>query len=202
MNRILIGTLLAMAAAAPLKAAEPSAKIVEYGRYSAEITGLRPVTGTSGSVLVQSTNVVHVETTTRVPAKVGAAVGMRYELFDLPVGRDIAMKSIMRHPPIKQPDGTVITVSQATSTIKAGVIEAGQSYYRNSRWYFVNPSRSRFLSLSLDFVEASDQLPPMLGATMTRFTGFADCGCFVSGGSDIFWKTSKVSPSEPSSLIT
>ena len=125
------------AAAAPLPAAEPSARIVEYGLYSAQVTGFRPVEGTSGNVVVQSTNVVHVETTTRIPARVGAVFGFRYELSDLPVGRDIPTKSVMKHPPLRQPDGTVMTESVSTGTIKAGLVAAGNTYLKNTRWYFV-----------------------------------------------------------------
>jgi hypothetical protein len=133
---LMTAAILAMLAA-PLCAAEPTATVIDYGRYSAEVTGFRPSAGTSGSVVVQSTNTKHIETTHRVPARLGEIFGVHYELSNLPTDRDVEIRSVMNHPPIRQPDGTTMTMSVSTSTVKAGTLEPGQSLIKWSRWYFV-----------------------------------------------------------------
>jgi hypothetical protein len=44
----------------------------------------------------------------------------------------------MKHPPIKQPDGSVMTESVSNSPQKAGVVKAGKTYEMFASWHFVN----------------------------------------------------------------
>jgi uncharacterized protein (TIGR03067 family) len=98
---------------------EPSARIVQYGRYRTSDPILKPATDTSGSVTIETRSARHLATTKNVPCKVGESFGIRLEFANLPKGVNCTVRSEMHHPPIKQPDGTVLKKSVSETTIKA-----------------------------------------------------------------------------------
>lgn len=131
----LSAALLGVAVA--VSAAEPSATVIEYGRYRSEITGFTPSTASSGGVLVKSTNTTHVETTTRIPCRIGESFGMIVELRDLPTDRDFKIQNVITHPPLPQPDGTKMTVDKQEKLHKAGEAKPGGVYRKRYLWHFV-----------------------------------------------------------------
>jgi uncharacterized protein (TIGR03067 family) len=97
---------------------EPSARIVEYGRYRTSDPIPKPAKDTSGSVTIETGSVRHLATTKKVPCKVGESFGFRLEFANLPKGVNYTVRSEMHHPPIKQPGGTVLKKSVSETTIK------------------------------------------------------------------------------------
>ena len=143
---ILLAFALVGALTGRTQAAEPSAKVIEYGRYLTEIKALAPATGTSGGVLVSSsTKIIHVETTRRIPARAGSSYGFKYEISNLPADRPFVLRSVTRHPPIKQPDGTVMTKSVTDTPHEAGDVQAGKTYTKDSHWHFVKGYEYEFV---------------------------------------------------------
>jgi hypothetical protein len=61
-----------------------------------------------------------VEQTTSVPCRMGENWGFSFELDGLPLDRPVAYRSEMHHPPIRQPDGTVMAVSVTRLRIDPG----------------------------------------------------------------------------------
>jgi len=109
---------LGLAQAEQGNAAEPTAKIIAYGRYAVTITDLKPTSQkTSGGVLAQSTSLKHVETTNKIPCKVGETFGITVEFKGLQPGRTYAWREETLHPPIKQPKGGVLTKSVSQSKL-------------------------------------------------------------------------------------
>jgi uncharacterized protein (TIGR03067 family) len=97
---------------------EPSARIVQYGRYRTSDPILKPAQDTSGSVTIETRSARHLATTKKVPCKVGESFGIRLEFANLPKGVNYTVRSEMHHPPIKQPDSTVLKKSVSETTIK------------------------------------------------------------------------------------
>jgi uncharacterized protein (TIGR03067 family) len=97
---------------------EPSARIVQYGRYRTAGPILKPAKDIAGSVAIEANSVRHLATTKKVPCKVGELFGIRLEFANLPEGVNYTVRSEMHHPPIKQPDGTVLKKSVSETTIK------------------------------------------------------------------------------------
>jgi|GEM_PF-854727 len=106
---------------------EPSARIVQYGRYRTSDPILKPAEDTSGSVTIETRSARHLATTKKVPCKVGESFGIRLEFANLPTGVNYTVRSEMHHPPIKQPDGTVLKKSVLETTIK--VREQPEEYF-------------------------------------------------------------------------
>src|SRR5262245_47556073 len=98
----------------------PSAKIVEYGRYQGKVLGVKPSQDTSGSVIIESKELQHVETTKKIPARVGEFWGFRVEYDNLPRKGTYRLRSETHHPPIKQPDGKSLTKSVQQWNVRAG----------------------------------------------------------------------------------
>jgi hypothetical protein len=116
------------------QAADPTATVLEYGRYSSEIVGFRPAENTSGNLLVRATNQHLIEVTKTIPCKVGEAFGLIVQFDNLPVGREFTILNVMEHPPLKQPDGTVMTRSvQEKKNPPISTPSAKKRYL----WYFV-----------------------------------------------------------------
>lgn len=101
-------------------AAEPAATIIDYGRYASTVTGLKPKEGVSGSVEVAAKDFKLVETTKKIPCKVGEAFGFRCRLSGLPQNQAFTLRTEMHHPPIKQPGGETLTKSVSSVTYRAG----------------------------------------------------------------------------------
>ena len=101
-------------------AQEPTARITEYGRFETSDSVLIEAKDTSGSVRRESKKFTHLSTTKKIPCKVGETFGIRLEFANLPKGVNYTIRSEMHHPPIKQPDGTILKKSRGERTIKAG----------------------------------------------------------------------------------
>jgi hypothetical protein len=121
---VAFGVLLAVSANATGQ--EPIAKITEYGRYKGTVKSLEPADGTSGGVIVVDNNDgVHVETTLKIPCKVGEMFGYRLQFSNLPKNRDYILRDVVEHPPIRQPDGKILTISVVEFNCKAGFDPSG-----------------------------------------------------------------------------
>jgi hypothetical protein len=121
-----VATLFSIAilsiAARDARAQDPSAKIIEYGRYQVTVVSLTPAENVSGSVTVQSKDYKHIETTKSIPRKVGETWGYRVRWQNLPRKRPYEIKTETHHPPIKQPDGKILTKAVQKSMMDAGEI--------------------------------------------------------------------------------
>jgi hypothetical protein len=133
-TRTIAGIVIALAGAlvAPSFAAEPSARIVEYGRYKGTVVSLTPADGVSGSVSVQSKEITHLETTKKIPPKIGELFGFRVEFAGLPTERPYKIRNEVHHPPIKQPDGETLTKSVTETRLQAGAVP-----YDFYAWHFL-----------------------------------------------------------------
>jgi len=137
-TRTIAGIVIAFAgslvapAVTPVVAAEPSARIVEHGRYKGTVVSLTPADGVSGSVSVQSREITHLETTRKIPSKVGELFGFRVEFTGLPTDRPYKIRNEMHHPPIKQPDGETLTKSVTETQFEVGTVPSG--FYA---WHFL-----------------------------------------------------------------
>lgn len=162
-HRILTAAAVLLCFAAPrIHATEPSAQIIEYGRYSSEIISLTPAENTSGNVLLQTKNVKHVETTKKIPARVGESFGLRIQYSNLPTDRDYVIHDVTFHPPIKQPNGTVLTQSSEDRKFKAGTFPPKNQ--ESSRWTWVKGFEYELVPGEWTSVISVD------GKEVTRFT--------------------------------
>lgn len=95
--------------AVPLLAA-PTAEILEYGYYEFTEDAKRVENQATTSGYVQQGVAKLVEKTTRIPIEKGRLFGFRFKISG--VTRQIGvlpLELIVRHPPMKKPDGTVST---------------------------------------------------------------------------------------------
>jgi hypothetical protein len=100
----------------------PSAKIIEYGRYRVTVVSLTPVEGASGGVNVNWKNPELIETTRKIPCSVGESWGYRVRWRNLPTRRSYEFRTEITHPPINQPDGSIVEKDVFKATVKAGVV--------------------------------------------------------------------------------
>jgi hypothetical protein len=97
----------------------PKATIIEYGRYTITVTGAKPAKNTSGGVVLEKEKVYkHIETTKVIPRNIGETFGYRCKWENLPLAKGYELKTEMHHPPIKQPDGKVLTKSVSKEMVK------------------------------------------------------------------------------------
>ena len=101
---------------------EPSAEIIEYGRYKVTVASLTPAEGASGNVSVKSKNPELIETTRKIPCRIGESWGYRVRWHNLPTTRSYELRTEMIHPPIKQPDGSIVEKEVHKVTAKAGTL--------------------------------------------------------------------------------
>lgn len=110
----------------------PSAVVTSYGRYRGRTLGSVDIQGTSGGIGLLSADHEHIETTRTIPCRLGETWGFTFELHDLPEAVAYHYRSEMRHPPIEQPDGIVLT----NSVIRM-LIEPGQTPPSGEMWSFL-----------------------------------------------------------------
>ena len=157
--------VLWVVAPAPMLAADPTAEVVEFGRYKCKIEALAPTAeATSGAVLVESTDEVHLEATRKIPCNVGESFGFRLRFKNLPVNRAYVLREVTTHPPITQPDGKVLTESVVETTIHPGKAPDGlwlwhfQDEFRNElvpgKWtHTVYVDGAEIASMTFDVVK-------------------------------------------------
>lgn len=101
-------------------AQQPAAKVVEYGRYRVKVLGLPAAKDTSGNVrVVTSKDYTNIEKTKEIPCRVGESWGYRVVWLNLPRRSPYRFRTEMLHPPIKQPNGTVLTRAVHEITMEA-----------------------------------------------------------------------------------
>jgi hypothetical protein len=127
MSRVLVIAWIALLVATTRSsAAEPTAKIIQYGRYSTAPLGAVPTEQeVSGGVFIQGTVPMHFRTTRRIPCAIGEDFGFTVALSGLEPGREYKISQVSLHPPIKQPDGRVLKKSSSEQTVTAPAEEAG-----------------------------------------------------------------------------
>ena len=114
-----VGGEISRRLSAAVLADEPTAEVVEFGRYKCRITGVTSTTKvTSGSVVIQSTDVVHLEATQKIPCRVGESFGFKVSFKHLPRTPAYVVRTVTDHPPITQPNGVVLKQSHHEETLK------------------------------------------------------------------------------------
>jgi hypothetical protein len=95
----------AYAAARP----KPHAAILVYGLFAADGIARQDGEDPTRGPWIVSREVVHLETTTNIRASVGELFGFKLELTSLPVSCEYTLRSELHHPPVRQPDGNIVT---------------------------------------------------------------------------------------------
>ncbi len=93
--------------------------ITSYGRYKDKDVARISLPDASGDCAILSTDQQHIETTGRIPCRIGEKWGFTFELRNLPTNRTVKYRSEMHHPPILQPDGEVLHKSVVRKTIRS-----------------------------------------------------------------------------------
>ncbi|GAF87164.1 unnamed protein product, partial [marine sediment metagenome] len=97
----------------------PRVEITSYGRYTAAVRGQSSASGVSGGVTLRPSPPKLIEQTTTIPARVGEVWGFTMNFINLPEeGWRYRME--MHHPPIRQPDGKVLTESVQDVNVPPG----------------------------------------------------------------------------------
>jgi hypothetical protein len=97
-----------------------NAVITGYGRYTNESAGSIDSVETSGGTILLSTGAHHIETTKTIPCRIGENWGFYFQLHNLPQDRAFAYRSEMLHPPIRQPDGSMLTKTVIRLSVAPG----------------------------------------------------------------------------------
>jgi hypothetical protein len=123
--------------AAPATAGEVSAvEIVEYGLYTADVTGqLRDSNGIISNVIE---NLCHIATTTTVPMRQALHFGFRYRVDGPMPGDTVPLTLAVRFPAAVQPNPTVqpLTEHERGATLAIGTVSyTGYSF--DQAWEFV-----------------------------------------------------------------
>ena len=103
--------LAVLAAAVPLLGqAAPKAEILEYGYYEFQGESQRMEHPLTASGHVTQGRAKLVEQTQRIPIKKGRLFGFRFHIGNIREGVNIIpLELVVKHPPMKKPDGTVST---------------------------------------------------------------------------------------------
>jgi hypothetical protein len=113
---------------------EPYAKITNYGIVTNEPAPkaiyIEPSAPSGISRKYAAKEMVFLETTERIPAKLGIRFGLAFEIFNLPNVPHIALRTRVLHPPMKKPDGTTPTEFEYTRRLGVtnGTTYGGTSY--------------------------------------------------------------------------
>jgi len=123
-----------MLSASHVLAADVTGKVLAYGIYKrAEKEELIKTPETPSGVTRRPVGTMYIATTTnRIPARIGTAFGLHYEIsnLDLKDGETVEITKVTTHPPMKKPDGTVSTsfTFVEKDTVKDGKSEAQTGY--------------------------------------------------------------------------
>lgn len=107
---------------APGGGGRPSATIEDYGRYGYK-GRIFPVPNRAASGRVNNDReeeVTLAEQTDRIPCQVGETWGIRIRSSDVPTDWGYTVRREMYHPPIRQPDGSVMTKSLGEVRMRPG----------------------------------------------------------------------------------
>ena len=127
----------ALAVAAPAAAGDVSGvEIVEYGLYTADVTGqLRDSSGIISNVVE---NLCHIATTTTVPLRQALHFGLRYRVDGPVPGETVPLTLAVRFPAAVQPNPTVQPLSEhsRSATVVVGTVSyTGYSF--DQLWEFM-----------------------------------------------------------------
>lgn len=100
----------------------PYLLLLRYGRFqraTSQRTQIIPATQSSGGELrIGRERSKFIEETKTIPCRVGEAWGFEFQLRNVPSDRAFEYRSEMHHPPIRQPDGSILRTSINTLIIK------------------------------------------------------------------------------------
>jgi hypothetical protein len=125
---------LPAAATSSLSSEEPYVKITNYGIVTNQpppkAIYLEPSAPAGISRKYAAKDMVFLETTDRIPAKLGTRFGLAFEIFNMPNFPHVALRTRVRHPPMKKPDGTTTTEFEYTRQLAVtnGATYGGTSY--------------------------------------------------------------------------
>jgi len=97
----------------------PLAVLTHRGLYESDTRTLVALEKVSGGVIGVGSTQKHLETTDVIPARTGVSFGFEFEWHNLPAGRPLRYRSVMHHPPLRQPDHTVLEESVVTREAKS-----------------------------------------------------------------------------------
>ena len=120
---------LCLASSTLVMAQEPSAKIVEYGRYTSTVSAIEPPAGTAGGAGVRAKGRTLAKSTTKIPAKLGELFGICVLFSDLPKDRGCTVRKEMHHPPFQEPNGAIVTNSVDVMRFRAGASSDECSFF-------------------------------------------------------------------------
>lgn len=134
LTMFIFGAFLVAPSFAPNNNTKPSATIESYGRYSSQ-GQTRTETNrhaSGGATIADDDGVVLLEQTDQILCKVGERWGIEIHSSNLPTNRSYMVRQETYHPPIKQPDGSVLTKSISEFKVREG--KAPHQFYG---WYFL-----------------------------------------------------------------
>jgi hypothetical protein len=132
---LLGGAGLVLKPSAPPGTSEPSATIVEYGRYGPKgRIPTEPSRNAAGVVTVSSGGLLLLEQTDQIPCRVGEVWGIRIRFADVPTNRPYTIRRETHHPPMTHPDGSVRTKSVQETKVPQGAVPVVERIYS---WWFL-----------------------------------------------------------------
>lgn len=122
------------AAGATSQSGEPYAKITNYGvvtnQPKPKAVLVEPSAPSGILRKYAAKEMAFLETTDRIPARLGIRFGLAFEIYNLPNVPHIALRTRVLHPPMKKPDGTTSTEFEYTPRLAVtnGTTYGGTSY--------------------------------------------------------------------------
>ena len=113
---------------------EPYAKVTNYGIVTNEpqpkAVLIEPSAPSGIMRKFSAKDMAFLETTDRIPARLGIRFGLAFEIYNLPNLPHIALRTRVLHPPMKKPDGKTTTEFEYVRrlTVKSGTTYGGTSY--------------------------------------------------------------------------
>jgi hypothetical protein len=119
---------------APNFSSEPYAKIINYGIVTNEpkpkAVLVEPSAPSGVLRKFAAKEMAFLETTDRIPAKLGIRFGLAFEIYNLPDVPHIGLRTRVLHPAMKKPDGKTSTEFEYVRrlAVKSGKTYGGTSY--------------------------------------------------------------------------
>lgn len=150
-----VHALILLGCGAPASPPRLSVRITDFGVMEPVGAQQRTADPSSATGFITRGDAVFRSHVTTVPAIQGLAFGFAYRIDGMPAGRSVRLTRIIRHPPMKKPDGTVITqqVSSRDERSDVGALDA-KAYYTMREPYEVVPGRWTITVLEGDTVLA------------------------------------------------
>jgi hypothetical protein len=143
--RLIIAAMLLVTnplSCAPSPNSPPTVRLVDYGiiKLVGPFVHHSDPSTAAGFTSRGPGNSVFEKRSTDVPAKQGIAFGIRYRIEGLRPGQTVTIEEVIRHPPMTQPDGTVVSEERTQDQVSSdsGVIDQ-KFLYRLGKPYEVVP---------------------------------------------------------------